>query len=156
MQDTFFIRQILIFCCVRTHHLCRCVTWKQTPIRTISPEGFFVMKPFHLVHIVFSIKLEGLYIDKDVSFAETNFVALYKEMFGKSKSVYVLLIFRLRNQVLNRYLGIKTETDYRYQRNRMVRNWWLWYGGSNVLKKHWFKKNTVVLLWNGNWKDCHA
>jgi phenylalanyl-tRNA synthetase alpha subunit len=59
------------------------------------------MKPFRLVHMYFH-QVEGLYIDKDVSFADLKqtFVALYKEMFGKSKSVYVLLIFRLRNQVL--------------------------------------------------------
>jgi phenylalanyl-tRNA synthetase alpha subunit len=60
------------------------------------------MKPFRLVHIVFFHQVEGLYIDKDVSFADLKQTLLhyYKEMFGKSKSVYVLLTFRSRNQVL--------------------------------------------------------
>jgi phenylalanyl-tRNA synthetase alpha subunit len=41
------------------------------------------MKPFRLVLMYFH-QVEGLYIDKDVSFADLKqtFVALYKEMFG--------------------------------------------------------------------------
>jgi hypothetical protein len=63
-------------------------------------KGFFVMKPFHLVHIVFFIKWKDCISTKMFRLLIKNNFLLYKEMFGKSKSVYVLLIFRLRNQVL--------------------------------------------------------
>jgi phenylalanyl-tRNA synthetase alpha chain len=52
------------------------------PIRTISPGEYFVMRPYHLVRNIFH-QVEGLYIDKDVSFADLKQTLLYftKEMF---------------------------------------------------------------------------
>lgn len=58
MQDTFSFRQILMCCCVRIHHLFRCVIWKIIN-RQFVPflrDVFSVMKPFHHVRTVFSIK----------------------------------------------------------------------------------------------------
>jgi phenylalanyl-tRNA synthetase alpha chain len=67
-------------------------------------------------HCIFH-QVEGLYIDKDVSFADLKQTLLYftKEMFGKSK-------IRLRpsyfpftepSAEVDIYWGLKTETDYR-------------------------------------------
>jgi phenylalanyl-tRNA synthetase alpha chain len=51
------------------------------PIRTISPGEYFVMRPSSRSHIFHQV--EGLYIDKDVSFADLKQTLLYftKEMF---------------------------------------------------------------------------
>jgi phenylalanyl-tRNA synthetase alpha chain len=83
--------------------------------------------------------VEGLYIDKDVSFADLKQTLLYftKEMFGKSK-------IRLRpsyfpftepSAEIDIYWGLKTETDYRITKG----TGWLEIGGCgmvdpNVLK----------------------
>jgi phenylalanyl-tRNA synthetase alpha chain len=100
MQDTFLFKLIQIFCCVRTHHLCKCyMENNKPPIRTISPGRVFVMSVFIRSHCIFH-QVEGLYIDKDVSFADLKQTLLYftKEMF-KSKFVYVRLIFHLQSLV---------------------------------------------------------
>jgi phenylalanyl-tRNA synthetase alpha chain len=81
-----------------------------------------------------------LYIDKEVSFADlkqTLFV-FYKEMFGKSKNLFVRLIFLLQSLVLRSiFMGLKTETDYRITKG----TGWLEIGcgmvDPNVLEKLW-------------------
>jgi phenylalanyl-tRNA synthetase alpha chain len=73
MQDTFFIQtdpDILL----RTHTSSvqvRYMEENKPPIRTISPGRVFVTRLFRLVHCIFH-QVEGLYIDKDVSFADLN------------------------------------------------------------------------------------
>jgi phenylalanyl-tRNA synthetase alpha chain len=95
------------------------------PIRTISPGRVFRNEAVSSrSHCIFH-QVEGLYIDKDVSFADLKQTLLYftKEMFGKSKNRLRPSIFRLRNKVLRLiFMGSKTETDYKYQRNWLVRN----------------------------------
>lgn len=119
MQDTFFIQtnpDILL----RTHTSSVQVRYmenNQPPIRTISPGRVFRNEAISSrSHCIFH-QVEGLYIDKDVSFADLKQTLLYftKEMFGKSK-------IRLRpsyfpftepSAEVDVYWGLKTETDYR-------------------------------------------
>ena len=119
MQDTFFIQtnpDVLL----RTHTSSVQVRYMENnkpPIRTISPGRVFRNEAISSrSHCIFH-QVEGLYIDKDVSFADLKQTLLYftKEMFGKSK-------IRLRpsyfpftepSAEVDIYWGLKTETDYR-------------------------------------------
>jgi phenylalanyl-tRNA synthetase alpha chain len=119
MQDTFFIQtnpDVLL----RTHTSSVQVRYmenNQPPIRTISPGRVFRNEDISSrSHCIFH-QVEGLYIDKNVSFADLKQTLLYftKEMFGKSK-------IRLRpsyfpftepSAEVDIYWGLKTETDYR-------------------------------------------
>lgn len=119
MQDTFFIQtnpDILL----RTHTSSvqvRHMEQNQPPIRTISPGRVFRNEAISArSHCLFH-QVEGLYIDKDVSFADLKQTLLYftKEMFGKSK-------IRLRpsyfpftepSAEVDIYWGLNNEIDYR-------------------------------------------
>lgn len=119
MQDTFFIQtnpDVLL----RTHTSSvqvRYMEENKPPIRTISPGRVFRNEAISSrSHCIFH-QVEGLYIDKDVSFADLKQTLLHftKEMFGKSK-------IRLRpsyfpftepSAEVDIYWGLKTETDYR-------------------------------------------
>lgn len=119
MQDTFFIQtdpDILL----RTHTSSvqvRYMEENKPPIRTISPGRVFRNEAISArSHCIFH-QVEGLYIDKDVSFADLKQTLLYftKQMFGKSK-------IRLRpsyfpftepSAEVDIYWGLETETDYR-------------------------------------------
>lgn len=119
MQDTFFIQtnpDILL----RTHTSSVQVRYmenNQPPIRTISPGRVFRNEAISSrSHCIFH-QVEGLYIDKDVSFADLKQTLLYftKEMFGKSK-------IRLRpsyfpftepSAEVDIYWGLNTPADYR-------------------------------------------
>lgn len=119
MQDTFFVQtnpeQLL-----RTHTSSVQVRYMEKntpPLRTISPGRVFRNEAISSrSHCIFH-QVEGLYIDKDVSFADLKQTLLYftKEMFGKSK-------IRLRpsyfpftepSAEVDIYWGLKTEVDYR-------------------------------------------
>ena len=103
MQDTFLFKRIQMFYCVPIRHQYKCVTWKTTNRQFVRflQEECSVTRLFLRVRTIFH-QVEGLYIDKDVSFADLKQTLLYftKEMFGKSKFVYVLRISHLQNQVL--------------------------------------------------------
>lgn len=119
MQDTFFIQtdpDILL----RTHTSSvqvRYMEKNQPPIRTISPGRVFRNEAISArAHCIFH-QVEGLYIDKNVSFADLKQTLLYftKALFGKSK-------IRLRpsyfpftepSAEVDIYWGLETETDYR-------------------------------------------
>jgi len=119
MQDTFFIQtnpDILL----RTHTSSvqvRYMEENKPPIRTISPGRVFRNEAISArSHCIFH-QVEGLYIDKDVSFADLKQTLLYftKQLFGKSK-------IRLRpsyfpftepSAEVDIYWGLETETDYR-------------------------------------------
>ncbi len=119
MQDTFFI-QTNPDTLLRTHTSSVQVRYMENnkpPIRTISPGRVFRNEAISSrSHCIFH-QVEGLYIDKDVSFADLKQTLLYftKEMFGKSK-------IRLRpsyfpftepSAEVDIYWGLKTPTDYR-------------------------------------------
>lgn len=119
MQDTFFIQtnpDILL----RTHTSSVQVRYMENnspPIRTISPGRVFRNEAISArAHCLFH-QVEGLYIDKEVSFADLKQMLLYftKALFGKSK-------IRLRpsyfpftepSAEVDIYWGLETETDYR-------------------------------------------
>ncbi|WP_179375324.1 phenylalanine--tRNA ligase subunit alpha [Winogradskyella wichelsiae] len=119
MQDTFFIQtdpDILL----RTHTSSVQVRYmenNQPPIRTISPGRVYRNEAISARAHCFFHQVEGLYIDKDVSFADLKQTLQYftTEMFGKSK-------IRLRpsyfpftepSAEVDVYWGLETETDYK-------------------------------------------
>lgn len=135
MQDTFFIQtnpDVLL----RTHTSSVQVRYMENnkpPIRTISPGRVFRNEAISArSHCIFH-QIEGLYVDKDVSFADLKQTLLYftKEMFGKSK-------IRLRpsyfpftepSAEIDIYWGLKTETDYRITKG----TGWLEIGGCGMV-----------------------
>ena len=119
MQDTFFIQtdpDILL----RTHTSSvqvRYMEKNKPPIRTISPGRVYRNEAISARSHCFFHQVEGLYIDKDVSFADLKQTLQYftTEMFGKSK-------IRLRpsyfpftepSAEVDVYWGLETETDYK-------------------------------------------
>ena len=119
MQDTFFIQtdpDILL----RTHTSSvqvRYMERNQPPIRTISPGRVFRNEAISSrAHCIFH-QVEGLYIAKNVSFADLKQTLQYftESLFGNSK-------IRLRpsyfpftepSAEVDIYWGLETETDYR-------------------------------------------
>lgn len=119
MQDTFFIQtnpDILL----RTHTSSVQVRHMENntpPIRTISPGRVYRNEVVSARSHCFFHQVEGLYIDKDVSFADLKQTIQYftTEMFGKSE-------IRLRpsyfpftepSAEVDVYWGLTTETDYK-------------------------------------------
>ncbi|MEO1484442.1 MAG: phenylalanine--tRNA ligase subunit alpha [Bacteroidota bacterium] len=119
MQDTFFVQtnpDILL----RTHTSSVQVRYMENntpPIRTISPGRVYRNEAISARSHCFFHQVEGLYVDKDVSFADLKQTLQYftTEMFGKSK-------IRLRpsyfpftepSAEVDVYWGLETETDYR-------------------------------------------
>jgi len=119
MQDTFFIQtnpDVLL----RTHTSSVQVRYMQNnkpPIRTISPGRVYRNEAISARSHCFFHQVEGLYIDKDVSFADLKQTLQFftTELFGKSK-------IRLRpsyfpftepSAEVDVYWGLETETDYK-------------------------------------------
>lgn len=119
MQDTFFIQtnpDILL----RTHTSSVQVRYMENnepPIRTISPGRVYRNEAVSARSHCFFHQVEGLYVDKEVSFSDLKQTLQYftSEMFGKSK-------IRLRpsyfpftepSAEVDVYWGLETETDYR-------------------------------------------
>ncbi len=141
MQDTFFIQtnpDILL----RTHTSSVQVRYMEDnkpPIRTISPGRVYRNEAISARSHCFFHQLEGLYIDKDVSFADLKQTLQYftTELFGKSK-------IRLRpsyfpftepSAEIDVYWGLETKTDHKITKG----TGWLEIGGCgmvdpNVLK----------------------
>lgn len=119
MQDTFFVQtnpDILL----RTHTSSvqvRHMEENKPPIRTISPGRVYRNEDISARSHCFFHQVEGLYIDKNVSFADLKQTLQYftEQMFGKSE-------IRLRpsyfpftepSAEVDVYWGLETETDYR-------------------------------------------
>jgi len=119
MQDTFFIQtdpDILL----RTHTSTVQVRYMENnkpPIRTISPGRVYRNEAISARSHCFFHQVEGLYVDKGVSFADLKQTLQYftNELFGKSK-------IRLRpsyfpftepSAEVDVYWGLETETDYK-------------------------------------------
>jgi len=135
MQDTFFIQtnpDILL----RTHTSSVQVRYmenNQPPIRTISPGRVYRNEAISARSHCFFHQVEGLYIDKDVSFADLKQTLQYftTQMFGKSK-------IRLRpsyfpftepSAEIDVYWGLATETDHRITKG----TGWLEIGGCGMV-----------------------
>ena len=119
MQDTFFINKdpdLLL----RTHTSSvqiRHMEKNKPPIRTISPGRVYRNEDISSRSHCFFHQIEGLYIDKQVSFADLKQTLIYftQELFGKSK-------IRLRpsyfpftepSAEVDIYWGLNSETDHR-------------------------------------------
>lgn len=119
MQDTFFIQtdpDILL----RTHTSSVQVRYmedNQPPIRTISPGRVYRNEAISARSHCFFHQVEGLYVDKGVSFADLKQTLQYftTELFGKSR-------IRLRpsyfpftepSAEVDVYWGLETETDHK-------------------------------------------
>ncbi|MGB1308821.1 MAG: phenylalanine--tRNA ligase subunit alpha [Oceanihabitans sp.] len=135
MQDTFFVQtnpDILL----RTHTSSVQVRYMENnkpPIRTISPGRVYRNEAISARSHCFFHQLEGLYIDKEVSFADLKQTLQYftTEMFGKSK-------IRLRpsyfpftepSAEIDVYWGLETETDYKITKG----TGWLEIGGCGMV-----------------------
>jgi phenylalanyl-tRNA synthetase alpha chain len=120
MQDTFFIQNNPEDLLLRTHTSSVQVRYMENnkpPIRTISPGRVFRNEDISArSHCIFH-QVEGLYIDKGVSFKDLKQTLIYftTQLFGKSK-------IRLRpsyfpftepSAEVDIYWGLETETDYR-------------------------------------------
>ena len=119
MQDTFFVQtdpDILL----RTHTSSVQVRYMENnspPIRTISPGRVYRNEAISARSHCFFHQIEGLYIDKEVSFADLKQTLQFftEALFGKSK-------IRLRpsyfpftepSAEVDVYWGLETETDYK-------------------------------------------
>jgi phenylalanyl-tRNA synthetase alpha chain len=135
MQDTFFIQtdpDILL----RTHTSSVQVRYMENnkpPIRTISPGRVYRNEAISARSHCFFHQLEGLYIDKDVSFADLKQTLQYftTELFGKSK-------IRLRpsyfpftepSAEIDVFWGLESETDYKITKG----TGWLEIGGCGMV-----------------------
>ena len=119
MQDTFYISKNPDWL-LRTHTSSvqiRHMENNEPPIRTISPGRVYRNEDISARSHCFFHQIEGLYIDKNVSFVDLKQTLLHftKELFGKSK-------IRLRpsyfpftepSAELDIYWGLETEADYR-------------------------------------------
>ena len=119
MQDTFFVQtdpDILL----RTHTSSVQVRYMENnspPIRTVSPGRVYRNEAISARSHCFFHQIEGLYIDKEVSFADLKQTLQFftEALFGKSK-------IRLRpsyfpftepSAEVDVYWGLETETDYK-------------------------------------------
>ncbi len=143
MQDTFFVNDDFA---LRTHTSSvqvRVMENEKPPIRTMSPGRVFRNEDISArSHCIFH-QIEGLYIDKDVSFADLKQTLLYfaKEFFGKSK-------IRLRpsyfpftepSAEMDVYWGLETETDYRITKG----TGWLEVLGCGMVDPNVLKNNNI-------------
>ncbi len=92
MQDTFFIEKGEEEMALRTHTSSvqvRVMENATPPIRTISPGRVYRNEAISARAHCFFHQVEGLYIDKDVSFADLKQTLLYfaKEMFGEKAKI---------------------------------------------------------------------
>lgn len=135
MQDTFFIQtnpDVLL----RTHTSSVQVRYMENhkpPIRTISPGRVYRNEAISSRSHCFFHQVEGLYVDKSVSFADLKQTLQYftTEMFGKSK-------IRLRpsyfpftepSAEVDVYWGLETEADHRITKG----TGWLEIGGCGMV-----------------------
>lgn len=119
MQDTFFIQtnpDILL----RTHTSSVQVRYMENhkpPIRTISPGRVYRNEAISARSHCFFHQVEGLYIDKDVSFADLKQTLQFftTEMFGKSKIRMRPSYFPFTepSAEVDVYWGLNNEVDYR-------------------------------------------
>ena len=92
MQDTFFIEKGEREMALRTHTSSvqvRVMENSQPPIRTISPGRVYRNEAISARAHCFFHQIEGLYIDKDVSFADLKQTLLYfaKAVFGENAQI---------------------------------------------------------------------
>ena len=119
MQDTFFVQRNPDWA-LRTHTSSvqvRAMENTSPPIRTISPGRVFRNEAISSrSHCIFH-QIEGLYIDKDVSFADLKQVLMYfaEEFFGNAKIRMRPSYFPFTepSAEVDVWWGLETETDHK-------------------------------------------
>ena len=120
MQDTFFVAKDPDMA-LRTHTSSvqvRVMENQQPPIRTISPGRVFRNEAISArAHCIFH-QIEGLYIDKDVSFADMKDTLLYfaREFYGAETKIRLrpsYFPFTEPSAEMDVYWGLETEADHR-------------------------------------------
>lgn len=120
MQDTFFVAKDPDWA-LRTHTSSvqvRVMENEKPPIRTISPGRVFRNEAISArSHCIFH-QIEGLYVDKDVSFADLKQTLLYfaQEFFGKETKIRLrpsYFPFTEPSAEVDVYWGLENEVDYR-------------------------------------------
>ncbi len=120
MQDTFFVARNPEWA-LRTHTSSvqvRAMEANKPPIRTISPGRVFRNEAISArSHCIFH-QVEGLYIDKKVSFADLKQTLLYfaREFFGADTKIRLrpsYFPFTEPSAEMDVYWGLKDEVDYR-------------------------------------------
>jgi phenylalanyl-tRNA synthetase alpha chain len=144
MQDTFFIdgeRSL------RTHTSSvqvRVMEGQQPPIRTISPGRVFRNEAISArSHCIFH-QVEGLYIDKGVSFADLKQTLLYfaKEFLGESTDIRLrpsYFPFTEPSAEVDVYWGLETETDKKITKG----TGWLEIMGCGMVDPQVLKNNNI-------------
>jgi phenylalanyl-tRNA synthetase alpha chain len=120
MQDTFFVGKNPDYA-LRTHTSSvqvRVMENQKPPIRTISPGRVFRNEAISArAHCIFH-QVEGLYIDKGVSFADMKDTLLYfaREFYGPETKIRLrpsYFPFTEPSAEMDVYWGLETEADYR-------------------------------------------
>lgn len=120
MQDTFFLDDEQKMA-LRTHTSSvqvRVMENEKPPIRTISPGRVFRNEAISArAHCIFH-QVEGLYIDKEVSFADMKQTLLYfaRELFGEKTEIRLrpsYFPFTEPSAEMDIYWGLNSEADYR-------------------------------------------
>jgi phenylalanyl-tRNA synthetase alpha chain len=119
MQDTFFLQTEPDWM-LRTHTSSVQVRYMEThqpPIRTISPGRVYRNEAISARSHCFFHQIEGLYIDKNVSFADLKQTLAYftNALFGTSKIRMRPSYFPFTepSAEVDVYWGLETETDYK-------------------------------------------
>lgn len=120
MQDTFFLEKNPDWA-LRTHTSSvqvRVMENQNPPIRTLAPGRVFRNEAISArAHCIFH-QIEGLYIDKGVSFADMKQTLLYfaREFFGKETKIRLrpsYFPFTEPSAEMDVYWGLESEADYR-------------------------------------------
>ena len=119
MQDTFFVEKNPDYL-LRTHTSSVQVRFMENnkpPIRTISPGRVYRNEAISARSHCFFHQIEGLYIDKDISFADLKQTLEYftNQLFGKSKIRLrpSYFPFTAPSAEVDVYWGLNNETDYK-------------------------------------------
>lgn len=120
MQDTFFVEKDPDWA-LRTHTSSvqvRVMEQQKPPIRTISPGRVFRNEAISARSHCFFHQIEGLYIDKGVSFADLKQTLLFfaREFFGPETEIRLrpsYFPFTEPSAEMDVYWGLENERDYR-------------------------------------------
>ena len=118
MQDTFYINSELL---LRTHTSSTQIHYMEDndpPLRIISPGRVYRNEDISVKSYCLFHQIEGLYVDKNVSFADLKSTLDYfaKTMFGKNVKVRFrpsFFPFTEPSAEMDIYWGLETESDYR-------------------------------------------
>jgi len=118
MQDTFYINSELL---LRTHTSSTQIHYMENnepPLRIISPGRVYRNEDISVKSYCLFHQIEGLYVDKDVSFSDLKSTLDYfaKTMFGKDVKVRFrpsFFPFTEPSAEMDIYWGLETEADYR-------------------------------------------